>query len=161
MRLTDSVHVFQLVNALGMTTWLSIAALNNVHGFFGAVGAVGTTMSMTPLRQAPAIDTPLLARAIRSPALHRMALLLVLALQIIAAVTCAVGSYHLAIGGGLMAARPWLNLALSSLAASLFAMHLGGLWFAYWIRQEGLQLTHIALLIWTLAAFFLFNALWG
>ena len=161
MRLTDSVHVFQLVNALGMTTWLSIAALNNVHGFFGAVGAVGTTMSMTPLRQAPAIDTPLLARAIRSPALHRMALLLVLALQIIAAVTCAVGSYHLAIGGGLMAARPWLNLALSSLAASLFAMHLGGLWFAYWIRQEALQLTHLVLLIWTLAAFALFNHRWA
>ena len=161
MLLTDSVHLFQLVNALGITAWLSIAALNNMHAFFGAAGAVGATMSMTPLRQAPAVDTPLLARAIGSPGLHRAALLLVLGLQILAAVTCALGSYHLAIGGGLMAARPWLNLALSSLAASLFAMHLGGLWFAYWIRQEGLQLTHIALLIWTLAAFFLFNAPWG
>lgn len=161
MHLTDSIHLFQLVNALGMTTWLSIAALNNVHGFFGAAGAVGATMAMTPLRQAPTIATPLLARAISSPSLHRAALLLVLALQILAAVTCAIGSYHLAIDGGLMAARPWLNLALSGLAVSLFAMHLGGLWFAYWIRQEGLQLTHIALLIWTLAAFLLFNASWG
>ncbi len=33
-------------------------------------------------------------------------------------------------------------------------MLLGGLWFGYWIRQEGLQLTHLLLVVWVLANFF-------
>ena len=115
---------------------------------------------MTPLSQDPRIDIPLLTRAISSPALHRLALMLVILLQIIAAVTCWLGSYQLVVAGDLTAARAWLNLALCSFAAFIFAMHLGGLWFAYWIRQGELQLTHISLLLWVLAAFFLFNFQW-
>ncbi|MCL8040922.1 DUF2165 domain-containing protein, partial [Pseudomonas aeruginosa] len=49
---------------------------------------------------------------------------------------------------GLEAARPWLNLALSAALGFLFGMLLGGLWFGYWIRQEGLQLTHLLLVVW-------------
>ncbi|WP_229477159.1 DUF2165 family protein [Massilia rubra] len=112
---------------------------------------------MAPLRQAPGIATPLLARAIASPLLARVAMFIVLALQIVAAGACWTGAYALAIGGDLPGARPALNLAMSSFAAFLFAMHLGGMWFGYWIRQEGLQLTHIGLLVWSVAAFLLFN----
>lgn len=72
-----------------------------------------------------------------------------------------VGGYLLLLGGGLEAARPWLNLALSMALASLFAMLLGGLWFAYWIRQEGLQLTHLMLVIWVLLNFLVLNLRWS
>ena len=161
MTLADSLWLFQTVHAVGLAVWLSIAVLNNGQAFLGAAGAVGATMSMAPFKQAPTIDTPLLTRAVRSVAWHRVALLLVLALQIIGATACWIGSYELVIAGGLGAARPWLNIALSSFAAFIFAMHLGGLWFAYWIRQEGLQLTHLVMLLWTLMAFFLFNAPWA
>ena len=81
----------------------------------------------------------------------------VLALQVFAALACLVGTYQLLVGGDLAAARPWLNLALSGFAGFIFAMHLGGLWFGYWIRQEGLQQAHLTLLLWPVAAFFLFN----
>ena len=161
MNLQTSLWLFQAVHAVGLAVWLSLAVVNNAHAFLGSAGAVGATMSMAPLKQAPAIDTPLLMRAIGSTAWHRVALLGVLALQIVAAGACWIGSYQLVIGGNLGAARPWLNIALSGFAVFLLAMHLGGLWFGYWIRQEGLQLTHVALLIWTVAAFLLFNASWA
>ena len=82
-------------------------------------------------------------------------------MQAVAAVACWTGCWQLLVVGDLDAARPWLNVALSAFTAFLFAMHLGGLWFVYWIRQEGLQLTHIALLGRAVAAFFLFNTSWA
>ncbi|QPF76103.1 DUF2165 domain-containing protein [Roseateles sp. DAIF2] len=161
MKLQLSLALFLSVHALGLAVWLSISAINNIRAFAGSAAAVGATMSMAPLRQPPAIDTPLLSRAIASPALHRLALLGVLALQLAAAGAGWAGCWQLLVVGDLGAARPWLNLALSGFTAFLFAMHLGGLWFGYWIRQEGLQLTHVALLIWAVVAFFLFNTPWA
>lgn len=160
MSLQISLWLFLAVQALGLAVWLSLCVVNNARAFAGSASAVGATMSMAPLRQPPAIDTPLLSRAIGSQVLHRAALVVVLALQTVAAAACWTGCWQLLVVGDLGAARPWLNLGLSAFTAFLLAMHLGGLWFAYWIRQEGLQLTHIALLVWAVAAFFLFNTPW-
>ncbi|MDP9900733.1 DUF2165 family protein [Variovorax ginsengisoli] len=160
MSLSTSLWLFLAVQALGLAVWLTISVVNNCHGFGGSAGAVGATMSMAPLKQPPAIHTPLLSRAIGSQTLHRTALLVVLALQILAAAACWTGCWQLLVVGDLGASRLWLNLGLSAFTAFLLAMHLGGLWFGYWIRQEGLQLTHIALLVWAVAAFFLFNTAW-
>lgn len=160
MSVTTSIWLFQVVIAIGLSNWLSIAAINNLRAFRASVWAVGNTMAMTPLSEEPRIDIPLQTRAITSPALHRLALVVVIILQIIAAVACWMGCYQLALAGNLHAARPLLNLALCSFAAFIFAMHLGGIWFAYWIRQGELQLTHISLLLWALLAFFLFNITW-
>lgn len=161
MNLPTSIWLFQSLHALGMTLWLSIAVINNWRGFAGSAGAVGGTMSMAPLLTEPAVDTPLLTRRMRSPALHRAALLVVLALQLAGAAAFWIGSGTLLFGGGIDAALPWLNAGLSAFAGLLFAMHLGGLWFAYCIRQESLQHTHLALLLWVMAAFFLFNHGWA
>lgn len=156
-----SAGLFLGTQALGLSVWLTLAVVNNGQAFRSSVGAVGATMAMAPLHQSPAIDTPLLRRAVRSPRLHQFALLVVLVLQIVAAVAAWVGSYQLVLGDGLAVARPWLNLALSGFSAFVFAMLLGGLWFGYWIRQEGLQLTHLVLSAWALLAFALFNLQWA
>ncbi len=39
-------------------------------------------------------------------------------------------------------------------------MLLAGSGSAYWIRQEGLQLTHLLLVVWVLANFFVLNVRW-
>ncbi len=161
MSLHTSLWLFLAVHAVGLAVWLSISVVNNCRAFGGSVAAVGATMSMAPLKQPPAVDTPLLSRAVGSHALHSMALLVVLALQAVAAVACWAGCWQMLVVGDLTLARPWLNLALSAPTTALFAMHLGGMWFGYWIRQESLQLTHVALLIWAVAAFFLFNTTWA
>jgi len=157
MQLHHTLWLFQCILALGLACWLSIAAINNLHAFHGSVWAIGNTMRMDPLRQDPTIDTPLLRRALTSLTLHRLALLLVLALQLGAAIAAWSGVV-LFMGSGIGDALPWLNLALCAMAAFLLLMHLGGLWFGYWIAQESLQTTHLVLLLWTIALFMLFNA---
>lgn len=160
MTLSTSLWILQAVHALGLAVWLSIAVCNNWRGFAGARFAVGATMSMAPLREAPVVATPLLSRAVYAVVLHRTALAVVLVLQASAAAACWAGCYQWFVGADQAAARAWLNLGLSCMAAFLLAMHLGGLWFAYWIRQEGLQTTHVLLLAWTVLLFFLFNLPW-
>ncbi|MCL8040923.1 DUF2165 domain-containing protein, partial [Pseudomonas aeruginosa] len=75
--------------------WLSLALINNLQAFASSVGAIGVTMSMAPLAQPPAIDMPLLARAVRSPLMHRLALSIIVALQVAAVVTAWTGCYEL------------------------------------------------------------------
>lgn len=156
MQLQHSIWLFHAILATGLATWLSLAAINNVHAFHGSVWAIGNTMRMDPLRQDPTIQTPLLRRALTSLLLHRLALFTVLTLQLLAAIAAWTG-VALFFGVGLDAGLPWLNLALCAMAAFLLLMHLGGLWFGYWIAQEGLQTTHLVLLLWSIGLFLLFN----
>ncbi len=161
MSLHSSLWLFQSVYAVGLAVWLTIAVIDNLRAFHELVHAVGATMSMATLQRSPAIHSILSERAVTSVYWHRLAVLLLLALKLLAFLTCWIGCYELLIGGGLVQARPWLNAALSAFTAFLFAMHLAGLWFAYWIREDDLQRGHLALLIWTLATFFLFNGQWA
>lgn len=157
MQLQHSIWLFHAILATGLAIWLTLAAINNLHAFHGSVWAIGNTMRMDPLRQDPTIQTPLLRRALTSLPLHRLSLGMVLTLQLLAAIAAWTG-VALFFGASLTQALPWLNLALCAMAAFLLLMHLGGLWFGYWIAQEGLQTTHLVLLLWTIGLFFLFNA---
>ena len=156
MQLQHSIWLFHAILATGLAIWRTLATVNNLHAFHGAVWAIGNTMRMDPLRQDPTIQTPLLRRALTSLALHRLSLGVVLALQLLAAIAAWTG-VALFFGASLADALPWLNLALCAMAAFLLLMHLGGLWFGYWIVQEGLQTTHLVLLLWTIGLFVLFN----
>ncbi|MCC0256319.1 DUF2165 family protein [Pseudomonas aeruginosa] len=82
-------------------------------------------------------------------------------MQVAAVVTARTGCCELLFGAGLETAWPWLSLVLSAALGLLFGMLLGGLWFGYWIRQEGLQLTHLLLVVWVLANFFVLNVRWN
>ncbi|MBD9415584.1 DUF2165 family protein [Pseudomonas sp. PDM16] len=160
MDIQTSLTIFQATCFLGFSLWLSIALVNNLHAFASSVGAVGVTMSMAPLAQHPAISTPLLSRGLASPVAHRLALLIIVLMQGAAVLAAWTGCYELLLGAGHEMARPWLNLALSMALGFLFSMLLGGLWFGYWIRQEGLQVTHLVLVIWVLLNFVVLNARW-
>lgn len=161
METQASAQLFMVVHAAGLALWSSVAALNNIQDFRGAAAAVGRTLSMAPLDDAPHVPTPLRRRAIHSAGLHRLALLVVLALQGGAAVCLWAGCAALVLHGTREAALPWLNLGLSALSAAVLAMALGGMAAAYWIRQAELQLTHLVLLLWFLAAFAVFNLAWA
>lgn len=161
MNTSSTVQWFLVVHAAGLALWSSVAVLNNIHDFRGAVAAVGRTLSMALLDDAPKVPTPLRRRAIHSPRLHELALLGVLALEFVAAVALWGGCATLVLHGTRAAALPWLNLGLSALSGAVLAMMLGGQVVGYWIRQEALQLTHLVLLLWFLAAFAMFNLGWA
>ncbi|WP_342394750.1 DUF2165 family protein [Sinorhizobium garamanticum] len=70
--------LFQLTAAACLALWMIVAVANNVQGFQASVGAVGVTMSMTLLKEAPLDKPPFHNRAVNSVAAHRVALIGVL-----------------------------------------------------------------------------------
>ncbi|WP_174429805.1 DUF2165 family protein [Burkholderia metallica] len=149
---------FKAFHAFAIAGWATIAMLNNVQTHTAATNTVGRTMSMTLLKQDPPIDTPLLRRATTSRALHRAALTILVLLQALTAIAMWGGVWLLlSTTPPHAAALPWLDAGATGFSACALVLLLGGLWYGYWIRQEGLQLTHIALVIWSISAYLLFH----
>jgi predicted small integral membrane protein len=154
----------QAVVCLGLGAWSLLAALNNARGFGASVAAVARTLTMAPLQDPPRIATPFDGRALGPAWGQCMARLVVLATLLVqaAAGTClvAAGLGFAGVPAPAAPAAPALlaNAGLALLSLVWLAMLVGGLWFAYWIRQELLQLTHLALLIVCLLAALLLRA---
>ncbi|MBN7137572.1 hypothetical protein A7A76_23000 [Lysobacter enzymogenes] len=144
MSLALSLAVFKIVLLAGLAGWLSLVALNNLIAFGNGAFALGQIMRMAPLQQAPAIQTPLLARKVESVFWHRAVLAVVLAAEIVSALLL----WAAAAGFAGLAAEPaaWANLALAAFMATCFLMLIGGSWFAYYIRQDNVQLLHFVLI---------------
>jgi len=144
MSLALSLIVFKIVLLAGLAGWLSLAVLNNLIAFGNGAFALGQIMRMAPLQQAPAIQTPLLARKVESAFWHRAALAVVLIAEVVSALLL----WAAAAGFAGLAAEPaaWANLALTALMATCFLMLIGGNWFAYYIRQDTVQLLHFVLI---------------
>ncbi|VCE55426.1 Predicted small integral membrane protein (DUF2165) [Burkholderia pseudomallei] len=152
------IDLFKTLHAVAIAGWATIVTINNVQTFAATTSTVGRTMSMALLRQDPPVDTPLLCRATASRALHRVALAIVVLLQAFTAIAMWGGvRLLLATAPPHAAALPWLDAGATGFAACALVLLLGGLWYGYWIRQEGLQLTHIALVVWSIAACLLFH----
>lgn len=156
-----SLWLFQMATAAGLALWMIVAVINNLQGFATSKAAIGQTMGMTLLRDATFLDLPFLRRAVTSPGLHGAALAGVLFIQVASAVPLAVGTVMLATSPGLPATAAIsgiFNLGLAAFVACWSAMFTAGLWFGFWIKQEGLLLTQLLLAAWGLLGFFVLNA---
>lgn len=155
--MASGLIIAQGVVAAGFAAWASLAVLNNLRDFKGSAGAIALTMGMGLLDQAPVVLTPLRARALTHGVFPILALVFVMLLQLAAAISGWLGVAGF-VTGNLASARDLASLSLALLSAMAFVFLLGGLWFAYWIRQGELQLTHVGLLGTTIAAILLMQA---
>lgn len=150
MTALTSLFLFKLVFICGLALWLAVVSINNLTAFRGGVASVGALMGMQMFDQAPAIDTPLLKRRVVSPGWHRLVYGFVVAIEL--AVVILLGYAALGFVGAMFGtldvadAILRANLALIGFVAMGFVMLLGGAWFAYYIRQEGMQITHLVLI---------------
>jgi predicted small integral membrane protein len=146
MSLAASLLLFKLILIAGLASWISVIAFNNLVAFRNGVFALGQIMRMAPFEQAPAIQTPLLSRKVENVSWHRAVLSIVLAAEIVSALL--LWSAVAALAGAGIVADPiaQANLALSAFMATCFLMLLGGSWFAYYIRQDNVQLLHFVLI---------------
>ena len=161
MSYSASLWLFQLATALGLALWMIVAVINNLQGFAASKGAVGLTMAMTLLREEPFRDLPFLKRAVESTAVHAAALVGVIILQIASAIPLVAGTVFLAASPGLpatAAVSTIFNLGLAPFLLCWSLMFTSGLWFGFWIKQEGLLLTQLLLALWGLAGFVVLNA---
>ncbi len=150
MTLLASLLLFKLVFVVGLALWVAVISINNVTAFRGGVASVGAMMSMQMFDQTPAIDSPLLKRRVTSPAWHRLICGFVVVVEwLVAILLCyaAIGIASAVLGYlDVTDAMLRANLALAAFLAMGFIMLLGGAWFACYIRQEGMQITHLSLI---------------
>jgi hypothetical protein len=157
-----SLILFKLVLTTGLATWLTLVAFNNIRAFAGGVAAVGSMMSMQLFDQEPAIASPLLARRVHAAGWHRLIYSFVLAIEW--AVAALLWYAAFGFGGAMIGASDIAgaivraNLALSAFTVMAFVLTLGGVWFAYYVRQEGMQITHFVLIAVAIAATLVVNA---
>ncbi|ALN63375.1 putative membrane protein [Lysobacter antibioticus] len=145
MSLAASLLLFKLVFIAGLALWLTVVAFNNLIAFRNGVFALASIMRMTPFEQAPAIQTPLLSRRIERASWHRAAFSIVLGAEMVTVVLLWATVAALAGLATSADATILANLALTALMATSFLMAVGGSWFAYYIRQDNLQLIHFVL----------------
>jgi hypothetical protein len=135
---------------VGLALWTSIELANNISGYRGGVASVGRIMSMAPLAEPPAVETPLRRRSVADVRWHRVvhgALLLVMVAAALLLWASVLSWSFVLVGGATPdAARGWANLGLAAFVGMGFMLTLGGLWFGYWMRQEVLQATHLILI---------------
>lgn len=142
-----------LIKALllsGLALWLAIVVINNVVAFRNGVFSIGLLMRMQLFDQEPAIRTPLLSRRVNNAQWHRAVFSFVLVLEVATMLLLAAAA--LMFFGTLLgisvgpAAVIWANLAFAAFIALGLVMLVGGAWFAYYIRQDTLQITHFVLI---------------
>jgi predicted small integral membrane protein len=159
--LVQSLILFKLLLVAGLALWLTVIVLNNVIAFGNGVAALGILMGMQLFDQAPAIDTPLRARSVTARVWHRIVFGFVVLLEVVVALLlwyAAIGFAGALLGGSdPVAAITRGNLALAAFAALAFVMMLGGSWFAYYIRQETVQITHFVLIVVAISGAILMN----
>lgn len=161
MTFETSIILFKLILMGGLGLWLAVVVLNNSIAFRNGVYSVGSMMAMQLFDQEPAIKTPLLSRRVTAVGWHRLIYGFVLLVEIVVMVLLLYAALGYA-GAGLGSidlgeATLRANLALSGLLALSFIMLLGGAWFAYYIRQEGAQITHLVLIVAAIGGFIAAN----
>ncbi len=145
-----SLLLIKAVLLSGLALWLAIVVLNNVVAFRNGVFSIGLLMRMQLFDQEPAIHTPLLSRRVNGALWHRAVFSFVLLLEMATMLLLAAAAFMffgalLGISAGPTAVI-WANLAFAAFIALSLVMLLGGAWFAYYIRQDTLQITHFILI---------------
>jgi predicted small integral membrane protein len=145
----------------GLSLWLAIVVLNNVTAFRNGVFSIGSLMGMKLFNQEPAIVSPLLSRSVESASWHRLIFSVIVLVEVAVALLLATASVAyfgtLQSSSDVAHAVVWANLALCGFVAMSLIMLLGGAWFAYYIRQEATQVTHLVLIAIGIAGAVLMN----
>jgi predicted small integral membrane protein len=135
----------EFVITAGFAAWLLLSAYNHLSDWRGTVAFVAAFMKMSSLDQEPAIPSPLKSRQVNSTTIHRLAVTVITLAQTGLGVLFGFAAWSL-VHGSEEAARTLAAYAFAGLAALWFGFLIAGSWFGCWIRQDGLQRTHLILL---------------
>jgi predicted small integral membrane protein len=135
----------ELVITAGFAAWLLLSAYNHLSDWRGTVAFVAAFMKMSSLDQEPAIPSPLRSRQVNSTTIHRLAVAVITLVQAGLGVLFAFAAWRF-VRGSEESARTLAAYAFAGFAALWFGFLIAGAWFCAWIRQDGLQRTHLLLL---------------
>jgi hypothetical protein len=142
----DTVILGRTIVSGGFALWWLVNVVNHFQAMQGTLGAVAAFMNMSALDQEPAIPTPLKRRRISSAAAHRVALVVLVIAQAALGIMFTIATW-LFLTADVERATAWAHASFAASAALWFLFIVAGTWFAYWIRQDALQRTHLILLV--------------
>ena len=143
--MVTAMEAGEFVITAGFAAWLMLSAYNHLSDWRGTVAFVAAFMKMSSLDQEPAIPSPLKSRQVDSTTIHRLAVAVITLVQAGLGVLFAFSAWRFAHGSE-EPAKTLAGYAFAGLAALWFGFLIAGTWFGCWIRQDGLQRTHLILL---------------
>jgi predicted small integral membrane protein len=154
---TGSLALFKCVLLLGLGAWTATLLFNNAQKSKTVVDAFQRVMAMRELRDIPAFLEIAERRAVSDARVYRLGYWILVVLQAATAVALLVaglqfGLFALGMAHAAATAASEANIGLCLLLATWFYFLIGGAWFIYWIKMEGLQITHVSMLALTVAS---------
>ncbi|KEY40325.1 DUF2165 family protein [Pantoea agglomerans] len=147
----SGINVIKVIVISGLALWNLLEGLGLVKDFTGAQKMVGRIMNMEMIEAPPAVPTNLITRRVGHPFWHKSgAAVLVLfnfscALLLLIAVS---NIFREAFSpAGIESFIEWGNYGLAVFITMGFSLSFVGLWFAYYIKQSELMITHFLLII--------------
>ncbi|UYA60761.1 hypothetical protein NAL19_2653 [Pectobacterium sp. F1-1] len=151
MLMLSGVNVIKVVIVSGLALWNLLEGIGLVKDFTSAQKMVGRIMNMEMIEAPPAVPTTLMNRRLGHPFWHKAgAVVLILfnfscALLLFIAVSGTIRAEF--IPGSIDLFIEWSNYGLAVFILMGFSLSLVGLWFAYYIKQCELMITHFVLII--------------
>ncbi|MBO6512285.1 MAG: DUF2165 family protein [Roseibium sp.] len=130
----------------GLALWTSLAAVNNARAFGHGTAYIGFIMGMGGLRIEGVPDSPLMGRAVKHSAAHRLVLFMIILLE------CATAIALWAAALLFFMSTPPIDPSLAAFFAVClfmglgFTLLVGGSWFAYYAHMEQAQITHFLMI---------------
>jgi NAD(P)-dependent dehydrogenase (short-subunit alcohol dehydrogenase family)/predicted small integral membrane protein len=158
----DSLALLKSVIIFGLGLWTGVLVGNNLQKPGAAIEAFARIMTMRDLENIPAFHEIRQMRLCANPTIHRLAYWTLLVLQVVATLMFLLAGAEFGLAGFGVARISTVvvhaNMGLTFLTATGLFFLIGGAWVLHWIKVEGLQITHLCLLVLAVAVEVLLNA---
>lgn len=151
MMMLSGVALIKFVTVLGLAIWNLLEFWGLVKDFVGAQKMVGRIMNMELIEMPPLVQTHLMSRRVGKELWHKAGVCMLLLMNLAVALLLFTALYGFFSGEADASGNPlfllWANYGLALFVLMGFGLSFVGLWFAYYIKQGDLMITHFVLIV--------------
>lgn len=157
----SGINLIKFIVVAGLAIWNSLESVGLIKDFTGAQKMVGRIMNMEMIEEKPTVRTALMNRRISQPLLHKAGAAALVLFNLFTAILLFAAIYGLASAGWPETVNEsfllWANYGTALFLCMSFSLSFVGLWFAYYIKQSDLMITHFAMIILGMATAIVIN----
>lgn len=145
------INVIKVIIISGLALWNLLEGIGLVKDFTGAQKMVGRIMNMEMIEAPPAVPTNLITRRVGHPFWHKLGAAVLILFNFACALLLFIALSNIIREAfrpaGIESFVEWSNYGLAVFITMSFFLSFVGLWFAYYIKQGELMITHFLLII--------------
>ncbi|MGD8165413.1 DUF2165 family protein [Pantoea sp. FN0307] len=157
----SGINLIKFVVVAGLAFWSFLEGVGLIQDFTGAQKMVGKIMNMELIETSPVVQTSLINRRVSGSFWHKACAIILILFNFITATLLFVSLYSVAYSGWTVTGNEdfliWANYGMALFLFMSFALSFVGLWFAYYIKQNDLMITHFVLIVFGITAATLIN----